>query len=121
MNEFVAVTSTNVAKKILNKLPAQKRAGWEEADADIVVWDRRLRNNFALATTTPVLDYNVFEEGLRCARRALYPRIVEVIWAWGQIHLNPGRGRFIPLTCVPLGECGVEQMERAERTQDDQA
>ena len=58
-NEFVAATSTNIAK-ILNIYP-QKGAVLEGADADLVVWDPEKTKVISAASQQSAIDYNVFE------------------------------------------------------------
>ncbi|MDR3470770.1 MAG: dihydropyrimidinase [Devosia sp.] len=91
--EFVAVTSTNIAK-ILNLYP-KKGAILVGSDADIIVWDPRRKKTISAKTQQSVIDYNVFEgievEGL--------PRFVltrgEVAVTESAIDAHPGHGQFV--------------------------
>ncbi len=93
--EFVAVTSTNIAK-ILNIYP-QKGAIAVGADADIVVWDPNLSKTVSATTQKSIIDYNVFE-GFEVTAQARYTLSRgDVIWAHGQnSQPQPGRGKFVP-------------------------
>ena len=99
-NEFVAATSTNIAR-ILNIYP-KKGAMLPGADADIVVWDPKLSKTITATTHKSVLDYNVFE-GFKVKAQARYTLSRgEVIWAWGKnSQPKPGRGKFVPRPAFP--------------------
>ena len=99
-NEFVAVTSSNIAK-ILNVYP-RKGAIVEGADADIVVWDPKLSKTVSAATQKSIIDYNVFE-GMKVTAQARYTLSRgDVVWADGQnSQPQPGRGKFIPRPAFP--------------------
>ncbi|MEL7346867.1 MAG: dihydropyrimidinase [Pseudomonadota bacterium] len=98
--EFVAVTSTNIAK-ILNIYP-KKGALVPGADADVVVWDPTIRKTISPATQKSIIDYNVFE-GMEVTAQARYTLSRgEVVWAHGQnSEPKPGRGRFVPRPAFP--------------------
>ena len=93
MNEFVAVTSTNIAK-ILNMYP-KKGAILEGADADIVVWDPNKEKTIGADTQQSAIDYNVFEgkkvKGL--------PRFTlsrgKVVVDDGDVKTQEGHGEFV--------------------------
>ncbi len=99
-NEFVAATSTNIAK-ILNIYP-RKGAIVEGADADLVVWDPKARKTISASTQKSIIDYNVFE-GMEVSGLPRYTLSRgDVVWAEGQnTQPRPGRGKFIPRPPFP--------------------
>ena len=92
-NEFVAVTSTNIAK-ILNCYP-RKGAVLVGADADLVVWDPKKEKTIQASNQQSSIDYNVFEghhvKGL--------PRFTltrgKVAVHDGEIKTEEGHGKFV--------------------------
>lgn len=94
-NEFVAVTSTNIAR-ILNIYP-KKGAIIPGADADIVVLDPKAGRTISAARQKSIIDYNVFEGfEVRGLPRYTLSR-GEVVWSEGRNDApRPGRGRFVP-------------------------
>lgn len=107
MNEFVAVTSTNIAK-ILNMYP-KKGAIVEGADADIIVWDPERTKTIQAATQQSAIDYNVFEgfelKGL--------PRFTltrgQVAVTEDKINSEEGHGRFVPRDAYPAVNRALSQ------------
>jgi dihydropyrimidinase len=94
MNEFVAVTSTNIAK-ILNCYP-KKGAVLVGSDADLIVWDPKRKKTISAKTQQSAIDYNVFEgyevTGL--------PRFVmtrgKVSVTEDKVSAEQGHGKFVP-------------------------
>jgi dihydropyrimidinase len=99
-NEFVAVTSTNIAQ-ILNIYP-QKGALLVGSDADIVVWDPGISKTISAATQKSIIDYNVFE-GFKVNGQARYTiSRGEVVWSYGKNdQARPGRGKYVPRKPFP--------------------
>jgi dihydropyrimidinase len=99
MNEFVAVTSTNIAK-ILNMYP-RKGAIVEGADADIVVWDPKRSKTITAGAQQSVIDYNVFE-GIEVTG---LPRFTltrgEVAVEESTVKARPGHGEFVAREANP--------------------
>ena len=93
MNEFVAVTSTNIAK-IMNVYP-KKGAILVGSDADIVVWDPDKEKTITANNQQSAIDYNVFEgkhvKGL--------PRFVltrgQLAVDDGTVQTQEGHGKFV--------------------------
>ena len=92
-NEFVALTSTNIAK-ILNLYP-RKGAVLVGADADLVVWDPEAEKTIAADSQQSAIDYNVFEgqkvKGL--PRYTLTRGVVAV--TGGKLDSREGHGKFV--------------------------
>ena len=93
MNEFVAVTSTNIAK-ILNCYPT-KGAVLVGADADLVVWDPEKSKTITAKSQQSAIDYNVFEgkEVTGLPRFTLTRGQVAV--HDGEIKTQEGHGKFV--------------------------
>jgi dihydropyrimidinase len=91
--EFVATTSTNIAK-ILNIYPQKGviRAG---SDADIVIWDPKATKKITAKKQVSRIEYNVFE-GYECTGA---PRTViscgKVAWEQGDMRAKAGDGDFV--------------------------
>jgi dihydropyrimidinase len=93
MNEFVAVTSTNIAK-ILNCYP-QKGAVLVGADADIVVWDPEKSKTITAGSQQSAIDYNVFEgKEVKGLPRFTLTRGHVAIHD-GEIRTQEGAGKFV--------------------------
>ena len=93
MNEFVAVTSTNIAK-ILNCYP-RKGAILVGADADIVVWDPEREKTIQAKTQQSAIDYNVFE-GTRVKGLPRYTLTRgKVAVNDGKVLTEEGHGQFV--------------------------
>jgi len=92
-NEFVAVTSTNIAR-ILNLYP-RKGAILPGADADITVWDPKANKTISARSQVSVIDYNVFE-GVKVTGLPRYTLSRgEVVFRDGAVQAELGRGRFV--------------------------
>jgi dihydropyrimidinase len=99
MNEFVAVTSTNIAQ-ILNIYP-QKGAIAVGADADIVVFDPAASKTISAATQKSIIDYNVFE-GFTVTGLPRYTLSRgTVLWGPNGGQPQPGHGRHVMRTPNP--------------------
>ena len=93
MNEFVAVTSTNIAK-ILNVYP-RKGAILVGADADIVVWDPKRSKTISAKNQQSSIEYNVFEgkEVTGLPRYTLTRGVVAI--EEGTVKTREGHGQFV--------------------------
>ena len=93
MNEFVAVTSTNIAK-ILNCYP-KKGAVLVGADADLVVWDPEKEKTITAKTQQSAIDYNVFEgKHVKGLPRFTLTRGYVAVHD-GEIRTKEGHGEFV--------------------------
>ena len=92
-NEFVAATSTNIAR-ILNVYP-RKGAILPGSDADVTVWDPKANKTISARSQVSVIDYNVFE-GTKVTGLPRYTLSRgEVVFRDGVVQAELGRGRFI--------------------------
>lgn len=92
-NEFVAVTSTNIAK-ILNCYP-RKGAVLVGADADLVVWDPAKTKTIQASTQQSSIDYNVFEgKEVKGLPRFTLTRGQVAVYD-GEIRTQEGHGKFV--------------------------
>ncbi len=93
MNEFVAATSSNIAK-ILNIYP-RKGAIAVGSDADLVIWDPEATKTISADKQASAIDYNVFE-GFEVTGLPRYTLSRgEIVFREGNIEAEDGRGRFI--------------------------
>jgi dihydropyrimidinase len=91
--EFVAVTSSNIAR-ILNIYPRKGRLA-AGSDADIVVWDPSAGKTITAKRQLSRIDYNVFE-GFECTGAPVVTLSRgKIAWASGEVRAGPGDGRYI--------------------------
>ncbi len=97
-NEFVAVTSSNIAR--IHNIYPRKGAIATGSDADIVIWDPQAKKTISAKTQHSAIDYNVFEgfqvQGL--------PRVTvargEIAFEDGEVKAAKGFGRWIDRPCT---------------------
>ena len=106
-NEFVAVTSTNIAK-ILNCYP-KKGAVRVGSDADLVVWDPAAEKTIAGGSQQSAIDYNVFEgHKVRGLPRFTLTR-GRVAVTEGKVAAQEGWGRFVGREARPAVNRALSQ------------
>ena len=93
MNEFVAVTSTNIAK-ILNVYP-KKGAILVGADADLIVFDPKSTKTISARTQKSAIDYNVFEGVEVTGMPVMTFSRGRLAYKEGDVRAEKGDGRFI--------------------------
>jgi dihydropyrimidinase len=93
MNEFVAVTSTNIAK-IMNMYP-QKGAVLVGSDADLVVWDPEASKTITASAQQSEIDYNVFEGRTVTGLPRFTLTRGHVAVTEGKLDAREGHGRFV--------------------------
>jgi dihydropyrimidinase len=93
MNEFVAVTSTNIAK-ILNCYP-QKGAVLVGADADLVVLDPKASKTITAAKQQSAIDYNVFEGKQVTGLPRFTLTRGQLAVTEGKVTTQEGHGKFV--------------------------
>jgi len=110
MNDFVAATSTNIAR-ILNLYP-KKGAIAVGADADIVIWDPKAGKTIQAKTQMSAIDYNVFE-GVKVTG---LPRTTlsrgEIVFDGGQMNAKPGRGKFVSRQPFPAAARALAEWKK---------
>ncbi|MBB3996426.1 dihydropyrimidinase [Aureimonas pseudogalii] len=99
MNEFVAATSTNIAK-ILNVYP-RKGAILPGADADLVVWDPAATKTISARGQKSAIDYNVFEGFEVTGLPAVTLSRGVVAYRDGEVIAGTGEGRFVERPANP--------------------
>ena len=99
-NEFVAITSTNIAK-IMGMYPT-KGAVMVGADADLVVLDPKAGKTISAATQQSAIDYNVFEGHAVTGLPRFTLTRGRVAVTEGKLDGREGWGEFIART--PRGE-----------------
>ncbi|MCX7289417.1 MAG: amidohydrolase family protein, partial [Rhodobacterales bacterium] len=106
-NEFVAVTSTNIAK-ILNCYP-KKGAVLVGADADLVVWDPEKTKTITASKQQSAIDYNVFEgKAVKGLPRYTLTRGKVAIHD-GEVRTEEGHGKFVPREARPAVNRALSQ------------
>jgi dihydropyrimidinase len=91
--EFVAVTSSNIAR-ILNIYPKKGRLA-AGSDADIVVWDPAASKTISASSQLSRIDYNVFE-GYACIGAPVVTLSRgKLAWAMGELRAEKGDGRYV--------------------------
>ncbi|MCG6110783.1 MAG: dihydropyrimidinase [Paracoccus sp.] len=92
-NEFVAVTSTNIAK-VLGMYP-KKGAVLVGSDADLVVWDPKAEKVISAGAQQSAIDYNVFEgQRVKGLPRFTLTRGVVAVTE-GKVDSREGHGEFV--------------------------
>jgi dihydropyrimidinase len=111
--EFVAVTSTNIAR-ILNVYP-RKGAVAVGSDADLTVWDPDATKTVAAKRQLSRIEYNVFE-GFEC--RGL-PIITmsrgRIAWKDGEVRAEKGDGTYVrrdPFPAVAVANATWKDLSR---------
>ncbi|MCQ8780893.1 dihydropyrimidinase [Mangrovibrevibacter kandeliae] len=99
MNEFVAVTSTNIAK-ILNVYP-KKGAILPGADADLVIFDPSATKTISAQSQKSAIDYNVFEGIEVTGLPAITLSRGKVAYRDGEVLSETGTGRFVERPANP--------------------